>query len=653
MPILRLASTLLGAILFVTAPAAQGGVLFENWSIMKMAGSKVGYVHTLSERVKEGDRSLIRTTVDTQMKMKRLGAAMEVKVFVVNYEDKDGKFVRLETTTDMSNNRSKTKVLFEGNTAKLITELMGRTRERELEIDESVVGPYQLQIMAANKGFAAGTKWKAMTFVPDVNSETEVSNHVIGSEVVELDDGTKVMLHKMEVEMDAMPGMTVTNWVDDRGVALKSVVPAAGLKIETITSTKERALGAASGNVTLSPDVFEKTLVVSREFLPSRYPEAAVIKVIPRDKSKTVTLPSGARQRLADAASDGSFEITLRRYVPQPGKTGTRPLQVVPKEIEASLASNTMIQSDEKEIQRLANDIVGDETDAWAAAKKLERWVLENLTEKSMDVGFASALEVCRDRAGDCSEHAVLLAALCRAAGIPANVSMGLLHLGGVWGGHAWNEVWIDGEWYPLDATLGLGFVDPLHLTMSSAPLADGEMAKEFTNLMTALGNIDIRVQELTVDGKTMKVADAVTVEGQKYTNRLWGFSCEAPAGFEHEPERPRARIEFEVLEIEGKNSAGKTCEIGINVLDLPADFAWTDTVERISRGAEKSVRKLMVDGREARVLDGSRGSRAFLAAVVRANRAMFVFELDRVDGDADRKMFEAFLGSVDFDVAR
>ena len=41
----------------------------------------------------------------------------------------------------------------------------------------------------------------------------------------------------------------------------------------------------------------------------------------------------------------------------------------------------------------------------------------------------ATAAEVARSREGDCTEHAVLLAALARARGIPARVAMGLVYV--------------------------------------------------------------------------------------------------------------------------------------------------------------------------------------------------------------------------------
>ena len=79
-------------------------------------------------------------------------------------------------------------------------------------------------------------------------------------------------------------------------------------------------------------------------------------------------------------------------------------------------------------------------------AQRLNHWVFQNIREKNFGVGFAAASEVARNLTGDCSEHAVLLAALRRACDIPARVVVGLVyvekHQG--FGYHMWDEVYID-----------------------------------------------------------------------------------------------------------------------------------------------------------------------------------------------------------------
>ena len=70
---------------------------------------------------------------------------------------------------------------------------------------------------------------------------------------------------------------------------------------------------------------------------------------------------------------------------------------------------------------------------------------------------FDVASQVATHKAGDCSEHAVLLAALARAQGLPARVAIGTLiaRIDGELGafGHAWAEIYRDGAWKLVDAT--------------------------------------------------------------------------------------------------------------------------------------------------------------------------------------------------------
>jgi hypothetical protein len=69
-------------------------------------------------------------------------------------------------------------------------------------------------------------------------------------------------------------------------------------------------------------------------------------------------------------------------------------------------------------------------------------------------MGDATALEAFRERRGDCTEHANLLCAALRIAGIPARVECGLVYADsfGGWVGHAWNSAYVDGRWIHLDS---------------------------------------------------------------------------------------------------------------------------------------------------------------------------------------------------------
>ena len=76
---------------------------------------------------------------------------------------------------------------------------------------------------------------------------------------------------------------------------------------------------------------------------------------------------------------------------------------------------------------------------------------------------------MAESREGDCTEHAVLLAALARACGIPARVAIGLVYVdqAGGFGYHMWTEMYLSGHWIPLDATLGQGGIGAAHLKLT------------------------------------------------------------------------------------------------------------------------------------------------------------------------------------------
>ena len=124
----------------------------------------------------------------------------------------------------------------------------------------------------------------------------------------------------------------------------------------------------------------------------------------------------------------------------------------------AALTSNIYLQCDDAKVVELARAAIGDTTDALLAARKIESYVSEFIQEKDLSVGYASALETIQSRQGDCTEHAVLTAALCRAVGIPAQVVIGVVYveqfgkLSQCFGGHAWTRVLIKDQWLDLDA---------------------------------------------------------------------------------------------------------------------------------------------------------------------------------------------------------
>ena len=156
------------------------------------------------------------------------------------------------------------------------------------------------------------------------------------------------------------------------------------------------------------------------------------------------------------------------------------------KPAPADSAANDWLQSNAPEIRKLAHDGAGDATTPRAQMQHLEQFVRTYIRTKSLNVGYASALEVARKPEGDCTEHAVLLAALGRALGIPTRVVDGLAYtdryagLDHVFVPHAWVQAYVDGRWQSFDAALH-GF-DAGHIALS---VGDGDPWRFFAGFDT------------------------------------------------------------------------------------------------------------------------------------------------------------------------
>ncbi len=137
-------------------------------------------------------------------------------------------------------------------------------------------------------------------------------------------------------------------------------------------------------------------------------------------------------------------------------------------------------------------------------AARLTALVRNRITAKNLDTGFATASEVARTLSGDCTEHAVLLAALLRADGIPSRVVSGLVYLErfagarDVFGYHMWTEALIDGRWVDLDAALPgeVDGFDATHVALAVSALDGPEAAADFVPLVGLIGRLHIAVKE-------------------------------------------------------------------------------------------------------------------------------------------------------------
>lgn len=116
---------------------------------------------------------------------------------------------------------------------------------------------------------------------------------------------------------------------------------------------------------------------------------------------------------------------------------------------------------DYAELNAKAVEITASCTTDYDKAYEINKWVADNIYYDRDHVLYGkeehgmTAPKAYADRIAVCRGYALLMVAMCRAAGLPARYASGVscYDENGEGGSHAWVEVYIDGKWHTCDPT--------------------------------------------------------------------------------------------------------------------------------------------------------------------------------------------------------
>lgn len=347
--------------------------------------------------------------------------------------------------------------------------------------------PYATELMIKKRGLQRGTIDNIKLFVPDSPEADVVSDIVIGKkEAVKLLGETRNLIpltlhYRKPIEVKAI------SWMNEERIVYKM-----SLMETMILYRLPPQLAKRPGKV---KDFFTMSVVpINRPFPEPRSQKRLRFRLILKRTKELPPIPTGVRQNVIKKTPQ-QIDLDVQAVAPS---SATNLIGDYPKTMGRYLKSTPYLQSDAPAIRSAARSILKNEKNALAAVRTLERWVAKSLEKKNFKVSFASALETLTSREGDCTEHAVLLAALCRASGIPSRVATGLVYLpeAGGDGGflyHMWTEAWL-GRWIALDATLPGPFVDATHITLARSALEDSSSIYNLFPLISYIGNLRIEL---------------------------------------------------------------------------------------------------------------------------------------------------------------
>jgi hypothetical protein len=630
------------------ATVARAAETADYWVTIVAGGSPAGYTHTTIREVASDGERLIETTDESVVRFMRLGQTVRVESRAAVTEAPDGRVRRIVFELGMSaSERTRSEGVVAGSTLK-VTDIAGaRKQTRELPWNEQSVGPDHVRRQLAQLPDTAGRKLEFVTYAVDAGQFVTQTYEVLGREKIQVANGEQD-LRKIKVTSTLTPGMPEVRWIDAEARLVRSEQDLIGMKWVSERSDRSSALASLEGEV--KSDAILLSAIEVDQLLPNVYRLDEIVYRFTR-KNPDVPLPELDDARQTSEPVAGAADqvlVRVRKCVPDLPVAQQCPLAPVPDELKEFLISSALLQSDDAKIIAAAQAAVGGEKNAWLAAQRLERFVHAHVTKKSFGVAFASAAEVLDHQEGDCSEHAVLLAALARAAGIPARLAIGVLYLQGKLAGHLWSEVSIDGEWYALDGTLGLGFAAASHVAFSKGSFNDRDLQNPMLAIMQMLGNLKGEVLEYRFRDRRVRLDQGEKpwrIEGDTYEHPVLGLVIEKPSDWTWHESNQRDGL------VRVRDPAGTRIEV--DYAPVGADLDYDAILQGFaSRGKVEAKREREVAGRKALEIlaaRGEQGEHKEIVLFVYKGEMLYVFKARVTEEQSTRDAMEAILGGVSF----
>ncbi len=492
----RATAFLLGLALLWLVPveSSRGEDVRESWDAVYIKSKRVGFFHTQVLPVKDNGRDYIRVQVDMYLSFVRNGDPISIETLYGTIETTDGSVLKLDSRTLASKQEMRIFGNVSNGTMALTLEGSGQKQQTTIPWGADVRGPYGAEMSLVRKPITPGETREIKIFIPDLNRVGVARLKAIGIENVTLGGGTKRDLMRVEqvnlLDDKPLPGMTQTLWVDSGGQILRTMNDVFG-GMETYRTTKEAATSNIKGS---KLDLTAATIIkVKRTINRPTETRLSVFDLNLTGDDLAKVFPNDRRQTLTPGANASTGRLEIKTAGPNDGES--KPEEVDPKYLRA----NTLITSEDARVIGLARTAVKELTDPWQKAVAIEKWVATNIRNKNFETAFAAASEVARDLEGDCTEHGVLTAAMCRAVGVPCRVVIGLLydepHKG--FGFHMWNEVYVNQRWVAIDSAFDQSEVDAVHVKLSESSLEGVSPQETFLAVVRVIDKLTIEPVEV------------------------------------------------------------------------------------------------------------------------------------------------------------
>jgi hypothetical protein len=495
MKVLRLSTLPVFAVLIFAAGAIASAsdweAVEEYWYEIEISGAIAGWSTKTISRA--NDRQ--KTATHSDMRLRRGDATVNIVTDEIFIERMDGTPISMKRTDASTTGPIEHEWQFGANGVTHVIRQLGRETKRERPLPEGVwLTPLAAARYIETRRHAGATEIVYRTITPDVGlMPITVTAKKLRDDVFTLDDRI-VPVTVWQREFDAMP-LVVIEHISTDVVVVKQEIELGAVRMVLRFSNRERIeRWIAERQAAEAPDLLFSNLVTPNRRIERVHAAHRATFRVSAANGERPDLPTTGLQRVEpDGENDRAVIVTIDVDEPAGARKGEG-------DREEYRLPSSLIDFGDEQVRRLARIDPAETSGAMAIARHLRQRVHRHITVKTLDVAFASASETAITRRGDCTEHAVLLAALLRANDIPARVATGLVyadHFEGhehVFGWHMWTQAYIDGRWWDFDSVLPGDRFHAGYVLVSTSALSDDERYAGLSAIFELLGNVAIEV---------------------------------------------------------------------------------------------------------------------------------------------------------------
>lgn len=472
------------------AAGAAGVTPEERWYTLELLGERAGWMRTATSVRSDG--ALISGS-GLLIRLARGPMVVEMRVAQESVETADGDPIEMRVRRELGGAPEEVVWTFDGDTIRIVESQGDRSIERTQPVPEGDwLTPGEAERLIKDSIVRGDDRITYTVLDPSLGVLQPVeATHRRDGEATIRAQGRDIRAQRWIATHSILPDVATIDFVSDEGVTMRSETAMGGLTLAMTLADRDVALSLPGA----APELVATSLVEPSE--PIDQPRAL--------RAATYTLSTEGR--LPDVPTVGAQRF--ERIDERSGRVHVDLGVVAPTNDRPSdyLSATLSLDASDERIRALVERAGVEGLPPAERAERLRRFVLETIDEKSLGVGFATASEVARSLEGDCTEHAVLLAAMLRASGVPSRLVGGLVYveefLGrrDVFGFHMWTQALLEGvdgasRWVDLDAAISPEApYDAAHIALGVSGAGAGGEATLMSAVASMLGRLEIDVE--------------------------------------------------------------------------------------------------------------------------------------------------------------